>query len=85
VVYSLHAIGAAHWKPGLTDDGACGWLTESRECAHYDDRPELCRVDDMRPEFVSPERWHSINAEHCNSMQEADGIAEPYRVRLTVL
>lgn len=85
VIYVVHALGLTHWAPGVTDDGACRWLADDNTCTHYDDRPALCRVDDMRPDEIPAERWHEANAQHCNDWQEEDGMPEGYRVRLHVL
>jgi Fe-S-cluster containining protein len=57
-------------------DGACIHLTADNRCAIYATRPLVCRVDEMRPNHMSVELWHQINAESCAQFQTEDGLAQ---------
>lgn len=53
-------------------DGSCVHLTPFSRCAIYEQRPLVCRVDEMRPAGISVERWHQLNAEVCAQFQAED-------------
>lgn len=59
--------GLAHLDRG---DGACRHLVGEpggeHGCQVYDERPALCRVDEQRPEVVTPEWWHEQTAHACD-------------------
>lgn len=63
----MHVEGLAHLDRG---DGACVYLTGEpggeHGCEVYADRPELCRVDELRPEAVSLGWWYEANARACD-------------------
>lgn len=68
------------------EDGSCEQLTVEGQCAVYEDRPLLCRVDAMREQANVPERWYyALSAAACNAMQEQDGLPTRYRVILPTL
>ena len=57
-----------------SDGRRCSNLTSGLTCAVYEDRPEICRVDRMRPPGMAWEEWHRINTEACGELQRAYGI-----------
>lgn len=64
-------------------DGSCSHLTPANECAIYDTRPMVCRVDEGRAVHapgLTPDEWAQLNADACNAFQAEDGVDELYRV-----
>lgn len=50
-------------------DGACRHLTNSNECAIYNERPALCRVDEMKPSALTDAYWHRLNHDACAKLR----------------
>ena len=61
-------------KVGILDksldrgDGACKHLSEDNLCTIYNDRPRICRIDEMKPNSISTKKWHEINLEVCKKL-----------------
>lgn len=64
----------------IGEDGVCSKLVDNK-CTVYDDRPLICRVDDLIGEG-DKKKWYEINAAACNKLQEDFGIDKSYRVKL---
>ena len=57
------------------ENGACEKLGDDGKCGVYDDRPTLCRVDEMEKYFdMSREEYFDWNINSCNQMIEEDGL-----------
>lgn len=50
-------------------DGACVHLTADNECAIYNERPRICRVDAMQPPVMTADEWHKRNTAACGRLQ----------------
>ena len=74
----------------VNDDGSCGHLIEVTRpdgqpgwgCEIYDTRPNLCRINHLKPESVSVEEHALTNMKACNELQELDNMPTLYRVLL---
>jgi uncharacterized protein len=63
--------------------GKCEMLGEDNKCMVYEDRPFLCRVDEIAEYLgIDKEEWHKINAKACNEMMDQDQIEIKYRINL---
>lgn len=78
-VFSCNGCGACCRKVKTVDpswptraDGACVHLTKDNRCAIYETRPLICRVDEARPESMSVDLWHRLNAEVCARLQAGE-------------
>ncbi len=49
-------------------DGACAYLTPENECAIYETRPRVCRVDDSRPDVLTQAEWYRRNEGACQTL-----------------
>lgn len=59
-------------------DGSCvNLMPDMKTCAIYDSRPDVCRVEKMKPEGLSLNGWYAINLESCVKLREHYGIPEP--------
>lgn len=64
-----------------SEDGVCEHLKDDNTCGIYDDRPLVCRVDQMAElSGTSKEEFYSRNAKACNQLIAEDGIPENYLV-----
>jgi Fe-S-cluster containining protein len=62
-------------KEFIKEDGSCVYLKEDNSCAIYEQRPSICRVDEMMKKFeMEKEEFYSINIEICNNWMEEDGM-----------
>lgn len=50
------------------EDGSCMYLTSDNECSIYAHRPDICRVDKMRPAGMRTERWYALNHKACEQL-----------------
>ncbi len=54
-------------------DGVCRFLIEQADgahaCAIYDERPRICRVDEMRPEVIHHGWWNRANERACSKLR----------------
>lgn len=58
-------------------DGSCLNLGADRKtCTIYADRPDVCRVDKMRPAGISENGWHALNLASCVALRQHYGIPE---------
>lgn len=66
----------------LKEDGSCVNLLEDNSCAIYEERPTICRVDEMM-EIMGADKdfWYKTNADYCNTWMDEDGV-EGKRVEL---
>jgi Fe-S-cluster containining protein len=66
----------------LKEDGSCVNLLDDNSCAIYEERPMICRVDEMM-ELMGADKdfWYKTNADHCNTWMDEDGV-EGKRVEL---
>lgn len=51
----------------LQADGSCMHLVGVR-CAIYENRPKVCRVDEMRPEVINQAEWYRRNEDACERL-----------------
>lgn len=58
------------WRMGLTVDehGVCTNLRQDNTCAIYAERPDVCRIDVMRPARLTTERWYRVNLATCDDL-----------------
>lgn len=63
--------------------GVCKHLV-NRQCAIYNERPLLCRIDEafdsIFSSYMTKEEYYEANAKACNELQLKLGIPESYRV-----
>ena len=59
---------SVHGTPLDRGDGACVHLGEDNACRVYDERPEVCRVDEARPADVPEWEWHAKNLAACDRL-----------------
>ena len=64
-------------------NGHCKHLAADGDCAIYDTRPSVCRIDENRPKQWKVYQWHTVNAATCNDMQEQDRMDTKYRLKVT--
>ncbi|MEE4565838.1 hypothetical protein V2U88_25660 [Paenibacillus polymyxa] len=66
-------------------DGICIHLRD-QQCSIYDDRPKLCRVDEMYETFFKKHydrtTFYIENLKVCRSMQEEAGLPESQYVQI---
>ncbi|WP_086228226.1 YkgJ family cysteine cluster protein [Campylobacter sp. P0109] len=66
-------------------NGVCKELDpKSNKCKIYDNRPLVCRIDEMYSFFSaiwSKEKFYSINAKACNELQILENIDENCRIK----
>lgn len=48
-------------------DGSCVHLVDNR-CSIYNDRPTICRVDDIKPADIDKEVWYKMNLAACDKL-----------------
>lgn len=68
-------------------NGHCKFLNaENNQCAIYQERPSLCRIDESYEKIFfnqfSKEEFYKINAIACNELQSKLGIPEKFRVQI---
>jgi hypothetical protein len=61
-------------------DGVCRYFdSKSRLCGCYEDRPLVCRVDDMYFRYFSEvmplEKYYRLNADVCLELQQKDHLS----------
>lgn len=69
------------------EDGSCLHLTKDNECAIYEDRPLLCRIDEMHETLMPDmaiEDFYEVNAGFCNQAIKEDGMASEFLVQIGV-
>lgn len=64
----------------ISEDGVCSKLVDNK-CSVYDDRPLICRVDDLIGDG-DKKKWYNMNAAACNALQEHFKIDNSFRVKL---
>lgn len=79
--------GIPDFPEPIREDGSCSHLTPNNECAIYDTRPLICRIDDLylakaETAPMSHARWRRLNILACNEMMDDDGA--PPGLRITV-
>lgn len=63
-------------------DGVCKFLDqETNLCTIYEDRPLICRVDDLYDELqlskkMTKSEWHKMNSDICKKLQEEENKKE---------
>lgn len=70
---------------GLPDrgDGACVYLTEDNQCSIYEDRPLICRVDDLFEHIdhgLTREEWNESNTKSCHNLIDELGLDKKYKL-----
>jgi Fe-S-cluster containining protein len=78
VTFPCSRCGACCRVAGLVEeslnrgDGACVHLRGEpggeHSCAVYEDRPDACRVDALKPDTLTDERWHALNLAQCDKL-----------------
>lgn len=65
------------------ETGRCEQLGEDNKCKVYENRPLLCRIDEVG-ELMNYEQgeWYKMNAEACNHMMKEDKVDKSLRVNL---
>ena len=74
----------------LIDDhsgnGICIFYRENVGCKIYQNRPDVCRIDEGYIKFFSShmsiQEFYQKNAQVCNQLQEEKGMNQQYRVVL---
>lgn len=55
-------------------DGVCRYLNNDNTCSIYEERPEICRVDDMYERFFAEtytrEEYYNITHECCKLLKQ---------------
>jgi len=74
-------------KAYVLSHGGCKYFdTVHKACTRYDTRPDICRVDKMFELVYHKEytrkQFYILNANVCNSLQEASSLDQTYRVIL---
>lgn len=70
------------------ESGKCEHLQDDNRCGIYQERPLICRVDDLADiyEKQDPELGRKgfikANIKACNQMMDEDGIGEEFRIKL---
>lgn len=63
--------------------GRCEKLTEENKCSIYEERPLVCKIDElMNVTGINQERYYKLTANACNKMQLEDNIDISLRVNL---
>jgi len=70
---------------GLPDrgDGACIHLDKENKCSIYEDRPLICRVDELFEEIdhgMTKEEWYDANKKSCNSLIDKLNLDKKYKL-----
>lgn len=68
-----------NWPVG-SDGKSCIHLNEDNSCAIYENRPRICRVNELKPPRMTLEDWYNLNAAACNYMMDEDGLPEGLRL-----
>lgn len=67
--------------PLETDEkGACVKLGADGLCTIYEDRPDICRIDNHISGYPTKTDAYRANAAYCNKAQGALGMGEEWRV-----
>jgi len=72
-------------KFGLPDrgDGACGHLGENNECLVYEDRPDICRVDNLYKNFknlITKKQFYIETTKTCHSLIDNYKLDDSYKI-----
>ena len=67
----------AHLEETLDDGGVTRFL-----CGIYEPRPDICSIEKQIPTHVTRQAYYEVSAICCKQLQDAVGLAEPYRVKL---
>jgi Fe-S-cluster containining protein len=66
----------------IRDDGSCSMLSADNLCMVYDDRPLICNMDKfIEVNGINKETFYKANIAVCNSMMDADGVPESFRIK----
>lgn len=67
-------------------DGVCVHLNEENECSIYDDRPNICRIDEMYErvyyEHFTKKEYYFENVLACRTLQKKAGFTEDNMITL---
>jgi len=68
-------------------NGICRYFDiDTKECAIYNDRPDICRIDKMFEikyhSFFTKETFYKENAKVCNRLQTLHGFDESYKINI---
>jgi uncharacterized protein len=67
-------------------DGVCKYL-ENNQCSIYEDRPLICRIDDMYDQvyhkYFSKHDYYVENAKSCKILQKEFGLSEEDQLDLS--
>ena len=72
-------------KLGMPDrgDGACLFLDYDNTCSIYEQRPLICRVDELydhvKPDMTRGE-WHGFRIQACNIIIDKLGLDNKYKI-----
>lgn len=68
-------------------NGICKYFdATTNNCEIYDTRPNICQIDKMFEmeynKYSTKEKFYTVNAKACNSLQISYGINEIFRVNI---
>lgn len=65
------------------ETGKCEMLGDDNKCKVYDDRPLICRIDELGEAFMTDKKeWYKSNIRSCNTMMDEDGIDQSLRIKI---
>lgn len=68
--------------PYKHNNGVCEMLVDNK-CSVYDNRPLLCRVDDLQKHLHIPiPIFYELTRQSCNTLIDKFGIDESFKVKL---
>jgi len=69
----------------IDENGACTHLKEDNSCSIYEDRPLICRVDDMyevlKKHFKSKQEYIKLTVDTCNLMITEVGLDDEFLIK----
>lgn len=78
-------VGLIKGFPYTNGVGVCSKLTKDNKCSIYDNRPLICRVDNMYERFkesnLSKEEFINLNIKTCNILIQEAGIDKKYLIK----
>lgn len=64
------------------DNGACEMLVGNK-CSVYENRPLLCRIDDLQAHLQIPKDiFYALTADSCNKLIDQFNLSEDFKIKL---
>ena len=69
-------------------DGACIHLDKDMSCKIYENRPEICRVDELYHKIkdenpdLSQIDWNILNTKECHKLIDLNGLDPEYKINI---